>query len=650
MGKGIVLIPNLNVIDYLNEDIIVKDDLYRITKKENTLYFGGIKGNVYKLFNDVIELKIEKSKKIESLKYLPKSDLFFINDKIYNSNLNKIIGKNSFNKYDVFQNTNSDSIFYVTRSGLFYLDSNLNEQKLDYDVRTYCLYNDEGRKVLWLGSSTGLEIRKNNKFQKVLVGNLPVFATKIISVNNQIWVGTSTGILIFEKEKLVHKITTKNHLLSNTVLKLIHNDKYVYISTNEGLQRYDLENNVFKNFTKSEGLLSNAILDFEILENKIYLITSKGIQKFSFDNLSGKKKLPKIKIHSVLVNGFRTILNNQRLPYNENNIEFSFRAITHKDKRNLKYEYQLEGFDESWYTTNFSNNTVKYAKLPAGKYTFRVRLKDDTVVSNDVKNFHFEVETVLWKKWQFISSLIFLTLLFFVIYYRRRINKLIKRKNEEIEKQKYIQELNKSKLKALKSQMNPHFMFNALNSIQEYILQNKKELASNYLGDFADLMRSYLQHSQEDTISLRDEIETLELYLKLEQIRFEEDLEYQIKYDKDLTIDSIQIPSFLLQPFVENAIKHGLLHKHGAKIISIKFVKVNNEILQCSIQDNGIGRKESEIINRNRKHKSFATEASQNRLNLLNQNINSKIGLTIEDLYDEQNRSLGTRVILKIPI
>lgn len=649
-GKGIVLIPNLNVIDYSNEELIAKDDLNRITKKGSSLYFGGVKGNVYKLSNDKISIQIEKSRKIESLKYLPKENLFFINEKIFDGNLKKEKAINMFNKYDVFQNVNSDTIFYVTRSGLFFLDANLKEKKLGYSTRSYSLFNDENSNVLWLASSTGLEIKRNGIYQKILVDNKPVFSSKIIAINNQIWITSTNGLLIFENEKLVRKIETNQGLLSNTVIKIIRDKEYVYISTNEGLQRYDLKTSTFRNFTKSDGLLSNAILDFEILDNQIYLITSKGIQRFSFNDLEENKMLPEIEIQKVLVNGFKQISNNQFLDADENNVEFSFLSVTYKDKRNLKYEYKLEGFDEKWNTTNFINNSVKYTKLPAGKYIFKVRLRDSDTISNDIKTFKFEVATVFWKKWQFIFGFIASTFCVFAFFYQKRIKNLVQKKNEEIEKQKYIQELNKSKLIALKSQMNPHFMFNALNSIQEFILQNKKELASNYLGDFADLMRSYLQHSQEDTISLRDEIETLELYLKLEQIRFEEDFNYQIIYNDRLPIDAIEIPSFLLQPFVENAIKHGLLHKSGNKNIIVKFVEVNSKILECIIQDNGIGRKESKKRIKHRKHKSFATEASQNRLNLLNQNIEAKIGLTIEDLYDEQENPLGTKVVIKIQL
>ena len=649
-GKGIVLIPNLNVIDYTNNDLLEKDDLKKITKKDNKIYFGGTKGTIYGLNKDAIKIELKDQKKIEFLKYVPKSDLFFVNNQIYRGRNFNFVISNNYNKYDVFQNHFSDSIYYVTRSGLYFLDEKINSKHLNYNVRSYAVFNDEKNKTLWIGSSTGLEIFKNQTFSKLKVDGQTIFASHIIGVDNQVWVASSIGILIFEKDQLLKKITTKDQLLSNNVLKLIYDKGYVFVSTNEGLQRYDLEKKIFKNFTKSEGLLSNAIFDFEILDNQIYVITSKGIQKFNFDDLTISKSLPTIKIDNVIVNGFKKIKPNTYLSAGENTIEFGLFSVTHKDKRNLKYVYQLKGYDENWYSTDYYNNTIKFTKLPAGKYEFRVKLKDDSQVSNQIETFCFEVETVFWKKWPFILGLILLGIIGFILFYRIRIRYVLRKKNEEIEKERYMQELNKSKLTALKSQMNPHFMFNALNSIQEFILQNKKELASNYLGDFADLMRSYLQYSQEDYITLRDEIETLELYLKLEKVRFENDFNYQVIYKPSLDIDSIQIPSFLIQPFVENAIKHGLLHKEGTKHIDIEFVLEKGTVLKCIIIDNGIGRKASQEINKNRKHKSFATEASHNRLQLLNQNIGQKIGLEIEDLFDENSQSLGTRVIVTIPI
>lgn len=210
-----------------------------------------------------------------------------------------------------------------------------------------------------------------------------------------------------------------------------------------------------------------------------------------------------------------------------------------------------------------------------------------------------------------------------------------------------------SELKALRSQMNPHFVFNALNSIQEYIVLNEKKLAGKYLGKFADLMRTYLNHTQAKNVTIQEEVEALNLYLELEKLRFEESLSYQITVDENVDQYLISIPSLLIQPYVENALKHGLLHKKGDGNLFIDFTyNEDYDILECLIRDNGIGRTASIKINnmRNPTHKSFATEATKSRLDLLNHNTNKPIGETIEDLYDSNGLPIGTKVILKIPI
>jgi len=206
-----------------------------------------------------------------------------------------------------------------------------------------------------------------------------------------------------------------------------------------------------------------------------------------------------------------------------------------------------------------------------------------------------------------------------------------------------------AELKALKSQMNPHFIFNALNSIQEYIILNDKENAANYLGKFADLIRNYLYHSNMGKLSLADELESLKLYLELEQVRFEEDFTFEIKKSIQDSAENIEIPTMLIQPYVENAIKHGLLHKSGEKKLLLQFIERENS-LDCEIIDNGVGRAKSGEINAKRRkgHQSFATEATQSRLELLNHQSDSKIGVEIIDLIDG-SQALGTKVVIRIP-
>ncbi|ANH59283.1 tetratricopeptide repeat-containing sensor histidine kinase [Dokdonia donghaensis] len=209
-----------------------------------------------------------------------------------------------------------------------------------------------------------------------------------------------------------------------------------------------------------------------------------------------------------------------------------------------------------------------------------------------------------------------------------------------------------SELKALKAQMNPHFIFNALNSIQEYIILNEKNLAGDYLGKFADLMRRYLQYSDAGHINLQQEIESLKMYLDLEALRFGEDFKYQVQLDETLNPELIKIPTMLIQPYVENAIKHGLLHKEINKKLHISFTQNTNKTISCTITDNGIGREASSKIKSKVKNlqPSFSSQANANRLNLLNEREDVQVGVQIRDLKDTQGISTGTQVVIVIPI
>ncbi|PCE63832.1 tetratricopeptide repeat-containing sensor histidine kinase [Sediminicola luteus] len=216
------------------------------------------------------------------------------------------------------------------------------------------------------------------------------------------------------------------------------------------------------------------------------------------------------------------------------------------------------------------------------------------------------------------------------------------------EKLRMEQDLRQSELKAIRSQLKPHFIYNALNSIQEYILTNEKTIAGRYIGKFAMLMRIFLNHSQLKTVLIDEEMEALDLYLILEKLRLGDSFRYEIEKDYKVS-GSFEIPSLLLQPYVENAIKHGLMHKSGDKYLSVHIDKKENGVV-CVVEDNGIGRKQSMTNNqrRNAIHRSFATQATQKRLELINADSDQLIQEEIIDLYDGENRAQGTRVVITI--
>ncbi|WP_338814537.1 histidine kinase [Bernardetia sp. Wsw4-3y2] len=216
-----------------------------------------------------------------------------------------------------------------------------------------------------------------------------------------------------------------------------------------------------------------------------------------------------------------------------------------------------------------------------------------------------------------------------------------------------------SELKALRSQMNPHFIFNALNSIQDFILLSEKENAQHYLGKFATLMRGFLDSSSKEKISLEKELPLLKSYIELEGLRLGEEFSYEIIFDNKIDeeqLEEIEIPPLLIQPYLENAFKHGLLHKMGEKKLLLEFDKVekqNENFLQLKITDNGIGRQKSAEINarKAKTHQSFATQATEERLELLkNQSTTNKnIEVEINDLKDNQGNGKGTEIVILIP-
>lgn len=252
-----------------------------------------------------------------------------------------------------------------------------------------------------------------------------------------------------------------------------------------------------------------------------------------------------------------------------------------------------------------------------------------------------------------IAGLILLSALFYFSRLKaKKKSELIAVELQESQKRLAIEkQYRDSELKALKAQMNPHFIFNALNSIQDYIVLNQKNLASDYLGKFADLIRNYLHFSDTGFISIPEEVHNLNLYLELEKLRFEEQLDYVFKVEESANTDTLTIPTMLIQPYVENALKHGLLHKKENRKLKISISKVSDKMIECIIEDNGVGREKSKEINskRSAQHKSFALKATTERLGLLNYGRENKIGVTVIDLH-ENNEATGTRVVLAIPI
>lgn len=458
-----------------------------------------------------------------------------------------------------------------------------------------------------------------------------------------VWVFTANGYLL----EIFGAKVLRNFKINQEVVRILEHENEVILASTVGVIRLDLKTKTYKIITTLEGLLSNTVNDIELLGNDLYATTTKGLSKIPLNFNPINQSPPKIKINRIQIMENDTILlKNYNLPYNKNSISIFFQGISNKSQTSFSYKYRMLGIDSTWILQKSSTNFARFPSLSPGNYTFEVKtVNEDGIESESASVIQIIVQKPYYQTWWFYLLIILLTVSFVSILFILRIRVMRKQNKLLLDREVLEKKLSNSQLSTLKAQLNPHFVFNALNSIQDYIISNNKELASDYLGLFADLMRKYLHFSQKDELTLQEEIEMLEMYLELEKVRFEDQLNYKIVVGDALFSSEIKIPVMFIQPFVENAIKHGLLHKKdGVKQLRITFKKIEN-YLKATIEDNGVGRKRSTQINLNRKpnHKSFASSALEKRVELINKNREQKIEILITDLYKDE-KATGTKV------
>jgi LytS/YehU family sensor histidine kinase len=237
-------------------------------------------------------------------------------------------------------------------------------------------------------------------------------------------------------------------------------------------------------------------------------------------------------------------------------------------------------------------------------------------------------------------------------------NKIVRARAEEEKKEAQTilmstqQKMTEVEMQALRAQMNPHFIFNCLNSINRYIVKSDQTTASLYLTKFAKLIRLILDNSNCKNVSLTNELEALKLYIEMEALRFDKKFTYEIKVANNLGTDTIELPPLIIQPYVENAIWHGLLHKENNGHLSIQVNMAGDTMLQCIIEDNGIGREKAKELKSKTatSRKSLGMQLTENRLSLLNKHAELNASVEIVDLQNGGSEALGTKVILKIPV
>jgi ligand-binding sensor domain-containing protein len=462
------------------------------------------------------------------------------------------------------------------------------------------------------------------------------------------------GLNIFDREKLEFKsITTENGLPNDVVYGILPADGDTYwLSTNDGLVKYNRSTGTFKQYTMShylQGLEFNEGAYWKSSTGTLYFGGPDGFNFFQSNPKPTKSKPPKVVLTSfqILENKVEfdkdiNHLDQVEIKYNEDLISFEFAALSFTNSSENIYEYQLQGYDEKWINSG-KRRVAYYGHLSPGSYTFKVKgATHDGVWSKIDKVIRVVVQPPYWQTWWFKLLMVVLAIAVIGLIFFIRTKTLAR---------SYQHQMVDLELKALRSQMNPHFIFNSLNSIQYFVLKNEPKTAYTYLTKFSSLMRMILSNSSLKHITIQAELDWLETYLDLEKVRLENQLEYKLETRQDIDKENTMIPSMLIQPYVENAIIHGLLPKEHNRQLRVTF-SIENEQIHCLIEDNGIGRVHSKKINakRTKKYKSQGIKLTGERLAILTQNLKIKPELKIIDLYDEQGNPTGTQVRIVIPI
>lgn len=430
---------------------------------------------------------------------------------------------------------------------------------------------------------------------------------------------------------------------------------YVWIQGSRTLNRIrfvpgsvDIEENIPVN--ASNGLIAFSLFDIAADDDQVVTaVTDEGLVRIQPQLLQRPSEL-RMDIEWVNVNGLRESADRLlSLKYDQNDIDVFFNSVCLLGGENIHYEYRMSGLQENWNTT--TGNTINYSDLPPGKFRFEIRaINLNTGMVSDVRFLQINISQAWHHLWwvRLLGILALIGLIGLGIFLRIR-----KTENDVRLRNLENRRLAELELQAMRSRMNPHFVFNVLTAIQNFITQGREKEANFYTSRFAQLIRQNFHVSARNFTTLETEINMLNTYLELEAMRFEDRMSYKIECDPLIDIDYTEIPSMLIQPFVENAVNHGIRPLEDRKgHVSVRLMPMEGERLHITIEDNGIGISAATLDKRNntfkKSHRSEGLELTRNRIHTMNRYYGIRISMKITDLAHEGAQ--GTRVELEIPL
>lgn len=495
---------------------------------------------------------------------------------------------------------------------------------------------------LWLLGYDGLWKLEKNGFQNLeaqfpeLSGSMQQF----FYANGAHWILTFERLYCLQSDSLVD-VSKKLNISKGSIRSMSFFKGNLWLNSNRGLKCVEVTDIKYKPLAEIQGLTNTVHAFITSHKDQLVLASKNKIFLVGLEDLEPDTNDIPLFVKSIRFNDRDTIvLANYELSYKQNVMELELGTVNFKSPNELKFQFQLSGIDERPRTS--SSGLIRYNSLSPGTYQFELKaLKLSGHSSSPSIQFSIEISPPFWATWWFrgIIFLLLAGLLFLLI--QLRLKALLKKGEME----KKMVELESS---ALRAQMNPHFIFNVLGSIQAYILNNEAEQANDYLSRFALLVRHTLNNSRDQLISLAQEVEALHYYLQLEQMRFDGVFEYIIDVEKSIQQENTYVPPLLVQPLVENAILHGVSSLECDGLVEISIRKGHNSLI-CSITDNGVGLQSHEKTKEKGLYESVGMFITKERLRLLNNGEHEDLD-QIFRCETSHRKPSGTAITIKLPI
>jgi ligand-binding sensor domain-containing protein len=665
LNEGIFFFPNLftTIFSKTKHGLFTKLAFDSI---HHRLFAGKYNGQVDVIDSSGIVKTIFTSnqKEIQSLYVDQESkQLLVFSDRLYFFDLTSFQKKGQVEIGAVKSIIKLKGFFYLATSGGVYLlnPSTHLTTRLPFDYRTSRMAFVPTTNELWIGTQKGVmiyafETNKQTWWKPDSATISPGVSAMELLPDNQLIIGTLTdGVYQLSGHRLLNKITKMKGLPSDHVTALSYHQGKIWIGTDRGLCSYTLEDKTLFTLDAAKGLAGNEVYSITASSMGLWVSHSEGLQYFK--QLPGKNtSKPMIHLKQVTSDGksINNFIREIRLQPLSRQLTITFDVSNDlKGRGTTMIRYRVKGIDlDRWNEVSLAAPVANFLSIPSGNHTLEVvALNEDGVLSSNRLLVPVIAMAPFWEtRWFiFFAALLLLTGISSILYFR--LKRLGEINRAALVQQNLSQELRIAQLTSIRAQMNPHFVFNTLAHIQSQVLKGMKEAANQSIQDFSSLLRKVLDFSSKELIPLQDEIEVLQKYLSIEKDRFDGSLQYEIAVAESVRNEMVRIPSLLTQPFVENALRHGLMHRSGVKELTIRF-DLENDCLVILIRDNGIGRKASAEFNKARKkdHQSFALEAYSRRIDLLNASRDRKIELAINDHYNELGAATGTSVYITIPL